>query len=138
MKQLSLIRRWFDSERTIGELSELTHGFICYTMEPSLSDTFPLIPPGMYDLKPHNGPRFKDTWAIVGNGITHQPAPGAVRSAILFHAGNLDEASKGCILVGLSIGRLSGEHALLQSRVAMTALRTVLGTDQATLTITEE
>lgn len=138
MKQLSLIRRWFDSERTIGELSEMQHGFICYTMEPSLSDSFPLIPPGMYELRPHDGPKFKNTWAVVGNGITHQPAKGAIRSAILFHAGNLDDATKGCILVGLSIGRLNGEHAILQSRAAMTALRGVIGTDQATLTITEE
>lgn len=138
MKQLSLIRRWFDSDRTIGELSELHHGFICYTMEPSLSDFAPLISPGEYSLKPHNGPRFKSTWAIVGNGITHQPAPGAIRSAILFHAGNLDDETKGCVLVGLSIGRLSGEHAILQSQAAMTALRRVIGTDQATLTITEE
>lgn len=138
MKQLSLIRRWFDPERTFGELSEASHGFVCYTMEPSLSDFAPLIPPGMYDLTPHNGPRFKNTWAVVGNGITHQPSPGALRSAILFHAGNLDDATKGCILVGLSIGRLSGEHALLQSQAAMTALRNVLGTSPAKLTITEE
>jgi len=138
MKQLSLVRRWFDSERTIGELSEASHGFICYTMEPSLSDFAPSIPPGKYDLKPHNGPRFKNTWAIVGNGITHQPEKGSIRSAILFHAGNLDDATKGCVLVGLSIGRLQGEHAILQSQAAMTALRNVLGTSPANLTITEE
>ena len=138
MKRLTLVRRWFDSERTIGELSEETAGWIAYTMEPSLSDKFPLIPPGTYELRPHDGPKFRNTWALVGNGITHQPTPTSVRSTILFHAGNLDDATRGCILVGLSIGRLNNEPAVLQSQSAMTALRKVLGKDQAAITIIEE
>lgn len=138
MKALCLRRKWFDDERTIGALSEQSYGHICYTLEPSYSDTFPLIAPGVYELEPHSGPRFKDTWAIVGNGITHYPAGGSRRSTVLFHQGNLDEESRGCILLGLSIGRLNGEDAVLQSRAAMNLLRTVLGSDRATLTIFEE
>jgi hypothetical protein len=37
------------------------------------------------------------------------------RSRILFHAGNFDRDSRGCILVGLSWSRVDGHPAILQS-----------------------
>ena len=54
-----------------------------------------------------DSPRFGDTF-VVDN------VEG--RSKILFHKGNLDDDSHGCILVGEQFGKLSGDAAILSSR----------------------
>jgi len=81
------------------------------------------ISPGTYGLEPHHGPMQKDTWALVGPGVSHSPRPGN-RSAILIHSGNTVADSEGCILVGMGVGLTP--PAVYQSRLAMTHLREAL------------
>lgn len=139
MVHLDLYRRWYEPDRTIGELYEHGGEFIAFTMEPGWNDKeFPHIDAGEYQLEPHSGPAFKDTWALVGPGVSHYKTPGVLRSAILLHAGNLDEETKGCILVGLGIGRLKGETAVISSQSAMSVLRKVIGKEPASLTIWDD
>ena len=54
-----------------------------------------------------NSPRFGDTFMV-------DSVPN--RSKILFHKGNLDDDSHGCILVGEQFGTLSGDTAILASK----------------------
>ncbi len=139
MIHLDLFRRWFDPDRTLGEL--WIHGgeFIAFTLEPGWSDTaYPSVEVGEYRLDPHTGPKFKDTWALVGEGVSHYPTPGVPRSAVLFHAGNTDDETHGCILLGSAIGRIRGETAVIHSQEAMSALRRVIGKQSAVLTIWDE
>jgi len=75
------------------------------------------IPVGWYDCVPHNGTRFKNTWKL-------ENVPG--RSAIVIHAGNTQEDTRGCILVGRKIGSLEDGPAILESRAAMSFLRDYL------------
>lgn len=139
MIHLDLYRRWYEPERTIGELYEHAGPFIAYTMEPGWNDKkFPHIDGGEYRLEKHDGQRFKDTWALVGQNVAHYPTPGVLRSAILFHAGNLDDETHGCILLGSAIGRLKGETAVIHSQEAMSALRRVIGQTAASLTIWDD
>ena len=136
MKRLTLTRRWYEPDRTIGEL-HCEGEFVAFTMEPGSADTdFPRVPVGFYHLVRHDGPsfKFKNTWALVGRDVSHQPRAG-LRSAVLFHAGNWDEQTLGCILLGGSIGRLKDETAMLDSLDAMHRLRSFLGTNDGYLTV---
>ena len=54
-----------------------------------------------------DSPKFGDTFVV-------EQVPG--RSKILFHKGNLDDDSHGCILVGEQFGVLNGQTAVLASR----------------------
>lgn len=65
------------------------------------------IPAGDYICKRVDSPRFKDTFEVTNvKDRTH----------ILFHAGNLDDDSHGCILVGEKFGRVKGSPGIQSSR----------------------
>lgn len=135
LKRLTLMRRWCDADRTIGELSHRGE-FIAYTMEPSHYEESPCVPVGFYYLSPHGWDpdttlRCKRTWALVGHSVVHQAGddgdgPG-VRTASVFHQGVRDEHTRACVLLGLSIERSRGEPALGEAAQAMRVLRRVLG-----------
>lgn len=143
LPRFTLLREPAGDERTFGSLFKGT-AFVCHTLEPGDKDTSaPRVDPGFYLLEPHGwapdaGVRFKQTWALVGRDVAHFPEPGVARSAVLFHAGNRDEDTHGCILVGMDRGVLGGEPAVLDSRAAMERLRDLIGGGRAAyLTIVE-
>lgn len=72
------------------------------------------IPAGVYHCKKTSSPKFGETYEVteVQN-----------RTHIVFHKGNLDEHTKGCILLGESFGLLEGEPAILSSRDAFTEFK---------------
>lgn len=134
---LQIRRLWHDGERTLGELW-VDGSLFAYTLEPGFLDSKePIVPAGNYRLVRHDGPKYKDTWALVGNGVTHQPGKDSKRSAILIHAGNRDDDTRGCIIIGLRIGILLGETSVLMSGVAMNKLRSVLKNQEHDLEILE-
>lgn len=65
------------------------------------------IPVGVYACKRVASPRFGDTFEVTG-------VPG--RSHILFHSGNTEDDSKGCILVAEQFGSINGKTAVQVSR----------------------
>lgn len=97
-------------------------------------------PDGIYILEPHNGPKFQDVWALVNPalGVYHGSIPtGSLygRSDILIHNGNTTDDTEGCILIGLTHGRLNGKDAVLGSQTALESLRSILGRGTHQLTI---
>lgn len=64
------------------------------------------IPPGTYVCERWQSPKFGSTFRV-----TNVPD----RSYILFHKGNLEKDTQGCILVGEQFGVLNGKPALLAS-----------------------
>lgn len=135
-KRLVLVRRWWQPERTIGELFFGGEPLL-FTMEPGESDEAGRVPLGFYFLERHGWDgqaRFDRTWALVGQTVAHWREPG-FRSAIVLHPGNLDEDTRGCILLGLTLGHSAREPALIAGREAMERLRHIIGDQDAFLTI---
>lgn len=90
------------------------------------------VPDGLYELAPHTGTKWKDTWALVNPrlGVWHWQVPATVerygRSAILIHSGTDDRSSLGCIIVGNSHATFENRHRVLGSSQALEALRDTL------------
>lgn len=142
MKRLLLIREKPGHERTFGALHYGTM-IVSHTMEPGTGDhSAPRVSAGFYLCEPHGWEpgapvKFRSTWALVGHDVSHFPEPGVARSAVLIHAGNRVEQTLGCILVGKRRGELGGEPAILESREAMSELRSLIGNNRFGLTIME-
>jgi len=90
---------------------------VMLTLEDAWKGNEPMvscIPAGLYRCVPHSTAKFPNTWRL-------EDVPG--RSAILFHAGNTDEDTHGCILLGRRFGDLNGVPAVLESQAAMDHFR---------------
>lgn len=118
-QQVFLIRTGFSDQGTNGMM--FTNGFFCYTLELPWRDnqrSISCIPPGEYTVIQRISPKYgKIYW------VTEVPN----RSYILIHsgnyAGNVSKGYKthvnGCILLGQKMGTLSGQKAVLNSRVTV-------------------
>jgi len=116
---IELMRVSYSAHGTFGVL--LSDGIpMCVTLEDPWNDNrknVSCIPTGNYECIPHNGHRYKDTWIL--KGVPR-------RTAILFHVGNTQKDTEGCILVGQRFGTLDDQPAILGSKAAMSMLRDVL------------
>lgn len=115
--KLVLDRLTIQGNATIGTLTIPGLSLPFWTVEDLWRNNKPrvsCIPAGEYKCRPHTGPKFKDVWEVLN-------VPG--RSAILFHAGNSDTDTLGCILVGMGV--MSGK--LIQSRDAIAVMRKIIG-----------
>ena len=118
-QQMFLIRTGFSDQGTNGML--VTNGFSCFTLELPWrhnNRSVSCIPQGQYKVIQRASPKYgKIYW------VTEVPS----RSYILIHSGNYaGDVSKGykshvqgCILLGQKMGRLSGQKAVLNSRVTV-------------------
>lgn len=100
------------------------------------------VPDGEYTLYPHTGQVFKDVWVLENQALGVYRFDFDIpfgqqwgRSSILIHSGNTTDDILGCILVGLTHGKLGDKDAVLNSRVALTRLREVLKQDKHILEI---
>jgi hypothetical protein len=71
----------------------------CFTLQPDANDPIKFcIPAGDYICKRFHGTKWPNTFEIIVEG----------HSALLFHAGNSEADSEGCVILGSSIGKLKG------------------------------
>ena len=61
------------------------------------------VPAGFYVLEPHDGTKYKDTFALVGGTVSHNPEEGVARYACVFHGAKTGAQLQGCIAVGAAI-----------------------------------
>jgi hypothetical protein len=140
-----VLERFLTGEHgTFGQLSweGLAAAPVLFTCEDEWLDNqraVSCIPPGVYVLKPrrYHGGGY-DTYEVTG-------VP--QRDAILIHAGNTEEDTKGCVLTGMSLGvvtvakdeetgKQARKLAVLQSRKAHELfMRTMGAAPSATLTV---
>lgn len=86
------------------------------------------VPEGEYDLESHSSQKFPDTWALVGETVSHYEEDGKSRSAILIHVGNTMNDVIGCIAPGERLN--DNAWGVVASRRAMDALRKEMYTIQ--------
>ena len=86
------------------------------------------IPEGFYVLERHNGTKYKDTFAFIGETVAHLSTPGVQRSACVMHWSATGRGLQGCVSFGDEV-RISGDPARLVNGAAdgePTAIQRVL------------
>lgn len=129
MKEITLIRKSFTNNGVFGELVLEKHTF--FTLERSYlnksNKIFTKVKDGVYTCKKGihrlkaEGPDF-ETFEIKG-----------VKGhwGILFHVGNYNEDSDGCVLIGLGMGsRMNGDKMITSSKQAFKKFMDLLAEDQ--------
>lgn len=119
---MKLIRDDCTADRTLGTLQHDDGTVQCQTLELPWRgnvNQISCIPAGIYECHLRYSPKhnFDLFWVDGVHG----------RGAIEIHAGNRVRDSLGCILLGTSRGVLDGEDAVLQSRSALAAFLTAMG-----------
>lgn len=106
---------------TIGVLS-VDDAPVCLILERAWRDNernVSCIPAGGYAVQTgHKSPRFGWCWKIID-------VPD--RTDILFHPGNTEDDTLGCLLPGSAIGEMDEKLAVLGSKTAFTRLREITG-----------
>lgn len=97
----------------------------CFTLEPDINERGKLyIPQGGYHCQRFHGTKWPNTFEIEVPGHT----------AVLFHSGNVEADTLGCVLLGATTGKLKGERAVLNSGATFAAfLETTKSMDQFSL-----
>jgi|SRR3972149_8818617 len=84
----------------------INNEIFCFTLEPDKDEKGKLyIPQGTYICKRFHGNKWPNTFEVIVPGHT----------AVLFHAGNTEKDTLGCILLGATVGKLKGNRAVLNS-----------------------
>jgi hypothetical protein len=115
-----VLHRFQQNEKGTFGLLTRNDDALCLTCEDPWRDnkkSISCIPPGQYAVTKHNGTKYKNVWRLLD-------VPG--REAILIHQGNTQEHTKGCILVGDSLGMVGGNPAVLNSLSTLNYLRSIL------------
>jgi hypothetical protein len=129
--RLRLKRLGEEDESTLGLL--LGPGSVVMpTIEPPWRDNRPFhscVPAGFYTLEEHTSQQHGQTWALVGETVSHYAQFDVLRNLCLFHAANWASELQGCIAPGTGFARMDSKIAVTESARAMGALRDLLRRD---------
>lgn len=129
---VEIIRLEETGQGTFGVL-RLQKEIFCVTLEPPDYENardISCIPAQQYECVFVNSPRFGETYQVMD-------VPG--RDYVLFHAGNVVENTKGCILLAQHFGKLKGKRAVLNSGATFIEfMNRLAGYEVFKLTIREE
>lgn len=122
---LVLERQAFTDKSIIGSFY-YDGDFICYSLERPWVNNEPFIscvPEGEYELKYHRYKGRLDTYALVGETVSHFPSD-KQRNLILIHPANKVNELQGCIATGTT--KLSGEGRMVKSLDAHKKLMNII------------
>jgi len=129
MRAFTLKRVAYTPDGTFGVLFDGDIPF-CLTLEREWKDNKKgesCIPIGLYTCRRFQSPKFGDTFEICDV---------FGRTYILFHKGNIEDDSHGCVIVGEEYGEYKGKIAVLSSGKAFAEFkRRTAGLDTFTLRI---
>lgn len=132
-----------ESEAMYGILE--VPGLGVYTsLERSWNDNLPgesSVPEGFYTLEPHDGEKYKSTFALVGETVSHEGPPtlAVPRYACVLHWEDDGKFLQGCISIGdkMEWSASSGTSKLRGNRV-LEVLKHLRKFDRIYLTIVED
>ena len=105
MKKVTIVRLEQTEAGALGSLL-IDNSLYCSTLEPDVNDNERFqIPVGKYLCKRFHGKKWKNTFEVIVKG----------HIAVLFHAGNTETDTEGCILLGRQPSYLKGIRAILNS-----------------------
>lgn len=61
------------------------------------------VPTGFYILTPHDGTKYKNTFGLIGETVSHFQKPGIPRSACVAHWSSTGRGLQGCMAWGLEV-----------------------------------
>jgi hypothetical protein len=117
---LELVRLEEDSRHGSFGVLKINKQVFCVTLEPPdlLNEkNRSSIPAQQYDCFRYRSPRYGETFQVMN-------VPG--RDKILFHAGNVEGDTMGCILLAQHFGKLAGNRAVLNSGETFKAFMALL------------
>lgn len=119
MKIVEIVRLEEGSEGTFGVL-KIDKQVFCVTLERpdrlNVSD-ISSIPEGQYICKKTTSPKYGECFEVMNvQNRTH----------VLFHAGNVVNHTRGCILLAQYFGKLKGNRAVLNSGNTMKEFMTIM------------
>lgn len=107
-----LIRIRESEQGAIGIFEMNDFDFYSFFLMPDSKDKERFhIPDGEYLCRRFSGTKWKDTFEIVRPGTDGVDG----HKFLLFHSGNKEGHSLGCVLLGETVGKLTGERAVLNS-----------------------
>lgn len=110
------------------------------TCERMWNDNIPgesAVPTGFYVLEPHDGSKYKETFALVGATVSHVSSPGIPRSACVIHWEDDGRFLQGCVSVGDHIEHYPDRDSKLIGDKVPELLKFLRGFEKIYLTITE-
>ena len=110
--KLYLHRTSIVADGAFGVLKEESGKPICLTLEHTFENLRTVITPGNYTC-------IRTQYYKGGYPTFEIQVPG--HSRVLFHKGNTEDDSEGCVLLGTTLGRLKDKAAVLQSAPAYAA-----------------
>ena len=129
---VNLKRGYMTNQVTLGmlQIDCVDHNPI-YTLENPWLNNEPYIsciPSGEYQCAPYSSPKYPNVYEVLDVED---------RSYILFHWGNYEENTSGCILLGLGSTMMNNQPAIQKSRNAVDLFRNIIGDNEFTLRIGE-
>lgn len=129
MKKVVMRRFWESDRGTLGSIKirGVDHKPL-FTCENPLRQTpkDSRIPAGVYTCRPYSSSKYPHVYEVMN-------VPG--RTGILFHWGNTERDTQGCILLGLGAGAILHDPAVFTSRPAVEKFRELIGDEEFELTI---
>lgn len=116
-----IIYRGYTKYGVFGDWHTEEGDFICHSLEREWEDNTVMIsciPEGVYELVPHDSPKFGATYALIGEGVGLYEGD-AKRTGILIHKANWAYQLRGCIAPVTDYGILSNKWAGKNSGDAM-------------------
>jgi hypothetical protein len=90
----------------------------CFFLQPDENDPQRFhLPAGDYIARRFHGTKWPNTFEIVRPGTNGVDG----HTDLLFHAGNTETDSRGCTLLGATVGKLKGDRAVLNSGMTFQA-----------------
>jgi len=129
---VELVRLEEDYDNGTFGVLKINKEIFCMTLEPRdelNAKGISSIPAQQYTCRRYTSDKYPDTFQVMN-------VPG--RSSILFHAGNAQKDTEGCILLGSSFNKLKNDRTIINSGITFNKfLMELEGYKEFTLTIIE-